>query len=312
MSSLSDFVEVPGNLVPRIPYEAASALMQSGFVKGDVTKLQASVDTILNGPAAGRLKFAVVTDLVLITMLYCPKMTSADPVDHLMGSESEGDIGFWTLVWGGPADDISHWSLRWLPIYLFVDSGTAMAAGREVFGFPKSLGTFNRATHNSDDGRVSVDTLLFKTYGVDSQAVTTQLFEIAYGTGTATGGLFSGLEHALADIGSLMVKGLDAVTHNGLDLSKLKLPMVGMPMVFLKQFRDAAVANKACYQEIVEATVESTKIHEFGMLSGSYQLNFIDCASYPINADMGIISGQELIFPMWLIQDFTCGFGTIL
>jgi hypothetical protein len=60
-----------------------------------------------------------------------------------------------------------------------------------------------------------------------------------------------------------------------------------VPMLFLKQFRDIAFADRACYQAVVEAPIE------FGgaltpMLDQRYVLNLGDVDSVPIGRELGI------------------------
>ena len=82
-------------------------------------------------------------------------MTSSDPIDKSKGHVKEADIGLWIWVQGGEADKPETWGDYLLPVYLFVDSGAALSAGREVFGYPKLLGSFERENDNPDnDARV--------------------------------------------------------------------------------------------------------------------------------------------------------------
>jgi hypothetical protein len=309
---LPDFVDLPGNIIPHIPYVSANALMQGGFVAGDRGKIQAMVDQVLNAPSGGRLSFTAVTNLVLVSALYCPHLTSSFPPDRARGFAAESDVGFWVLVLGGPVDNIAAWSMRWLPIYLFVDTGVAMASGREVFGFPKSLGAVTRAGTDDKDGRVSVSTLLYRHFGPEQKAEMAPLFALVKGQGASSSGVFAGLDHFLTHVANAMVGGFETIVHEALDLTGFKLPMVGLPCIFLKQFRDATAQGKACYQAVIEANIAATTIHDFGILDGDYQVAIQPAANYPMADDMGLAPVQDLLFPFWLRQDFTMGFGTAI
>ena len=62
-------------------------------------------------------------------------------------------------------------------------------------------------------------------------------------------------------------------------------------MLFLKQFRDVAYADRACYQAIVEAPLEvSGDIVE--PLGQGYRLDLDDFDSAPIRRELGIPPGN--------------------
>lgn len=82
-----------------------------------------------------------------------------------------------------------------------------------------------------------------------------------------------------------------------------------LPVVFLKQFRDIVVADRACYQAIVEATVRCSDEITIESL-GSYDLHLCDIDSAPIGRELGIAAHPvpvELAFklnvPRWWLAD---------
>lgn len=310
------YIEQPGNLVPRLPFVATDALMHCALVSGDMDALQKICDQMLNGPTHGKMTFKVVTSQVLLTSIYVPHMTSGDIVDGQKGYMPEIDIGFWILTFGGPSDDILNWGLRWLPVYLFVDSGAAMAGGREIFGYPKSLGRFTRTSEASDDPGVTVDAMLFRHFSVNSKAEWGPLFQIAPVPEQENETLLGDLGNLLEDlvsgfqktiIAEPLFKGLEELQSH-----HIMPPFIKLPMVFLKQFRDVTEPNKACFQTITEVAVVSDAIHDGGFFSKSHTLEIFDANSHPISRDLGIKSGQELSAAFWLRQDFSVGFGSTL
>src|SRR5262245_58914361 len=136
------FVEIPGNTVARLPYIATNATMHALVFKGRQEFLQRLCDRLLNEPAHGKLRYHVDSSTVLFTAIYAEQMHSGDPIDGSKGFVKETDVGFWIFVRGGEPDNPKMWREFWLPIYLFVDRGSALTAGREVFGYPKNFAEF--------------------------------------------------------------------------------------------------------------------------------------------------------------------------
>lgn len=82
-----------------------------------------------------------------------------------------------------------------------------------------------------------------------------------------------------------------------------------LSVVFLKQFRDIVVADRACYQAIVEATVQCRDDVAIESL-GSYDLHVCDIDSAPIRRELGIAACHvpvELAFkldvPRWSLEN---------
>src|SRR3712207_1423239 len=130
MASLPNYAEIPGNVVSRLPIRAIGGVLQAFLLESDLSTLQSVCDRVLNVPSGGAVSFWVALPAVLFTDLSIPRTTSGDPVDSQKGFVHEDDLGFWILTVGGPAGEPSAWRLRWLPVYMWVDSGPAMAGGR--------------------------------------------------------------------------------------------------------------------------------------------------------------------------------------
>lgn len=307
------FADIPGNPMPRIPYVARDALLHSGLIMSrlSVSALQSICDRILNQPADGAVRFQVFSRYVLFSALYVRRMQSADPVDAPKGFVREADIGFWLPTFGGPVDRLGSWRLRWLPVYLFVDSGPAMANGREIYGYPKILGTIERsAGATNKNASVTVSALAFKTFGPDVEGRAEQIF--------------AWRPHGARDDPQLESMNPEAIlqTFNEAlfeDRPELAKPLqadlrgpawVRMPMVFLKQFRDHDRPNTACFQAITEVDVEATSIKGGGWLSPKQELVVTPAlASHPLATDLGLADGKPLHLGFWLNLDFSVGFG---
>ena len=240
-NSLPLFVEGPSNVVKRLPYIGFDATLQGFMFKSKRNLLQHVCDEMINAPTHGAVKFRAISSHVFLTALYQPRVQSDDPVDRTTGYVEEIDLAFWILVFGGRTDAMTSWSLRWLPVWLFVDTGSAIAAGREVFGYPKHQASFSRSISAPPrDAAVTVKTLSFVGSGPDEKAQDWPLFSLEpiglTRTSKSSGPtLFSQVTGAVREILEGHTETLGRAS--GI-LEKMSLPFVNMPMVFLKQFRD--------------------------------------------------------------------------
>jgi hypothetical protein len=85
-----------------------------------------------------------------------------------------------------------------------------------------------------------------------------------------------------------------------------------VPMFFLRQFRDIADPERACYQAIIEAACDLTAWHGGGFLD-EHLLTLEDCASHPVACDLGLAPGTtETGFGIWAEFDFVVRTGVEL
>ena len=86
-----------------------------------------------------------------------------------------------------------------------------------------------------------------------------------------------------------------------------------MPIVNLKQFRDAAVPTLACYQSLVESTCTVRALHGGGILPGPFTVRITVCASHRFVEDLGL-AGSELEVPLAfrVSMDFTADLGRVV
>jgi hypothetical protein len=317
-TDLPFYVEGPANVVGNLPYIGYGATLQGFMFNGDRARLQRVCDTMLNRPAGGAVNFSVVTSQVFLSALYQPRVQSADPADQSAGYVPEIDVGFWTLTFGGRTDKVADWAFRWLPIWLFVDNGAAIATGREVFGYPKMQARFEGKTANSTnptDASVGVWTHVFETFQHDECAKEFKLFSLTPSGGPtpAKGGHAMTLDKSAADFRSV-IRGDNQLIGQSLPFDGLMPPMISMlkvkmPMVFLKQFRDVSEVRRACYQAITAVGVETLDVLDIGTFATTYRLQIEVAASHPIEELLGIESGAEPSFSFWAKQNFLVGFG---
>lgn len=291
-----------GELVYRQPYQARGARQHVFFLRGNPDALQATFDRSIGGPSGGAVSIRPYTSLIALTVVHIDAIRSADPPDSLIGAGiEEHEVAIWTIG----VDRQRHAPVFFTP-YLFVDSGMAMAAGREVFGLPKQDARFTIS------GDQTPDLVMMDVLGIDRFAPETPftwrpvlelrrvgpasaralawrtLTEAAHALGAAIG---EGLPHLIADA-ELAVK-MMAILARG-----------ALPVMALKQFRDVAEPDRACYQAITEANIQITALHGGGFL-GDYRVTLHDLDSLPIRRDLGL--GPDPLTPLaawWIDYDF--------
>jgi hypothetical protein len=313
--SLPIFAEGPSNVVKRLPYIGFDATLQGFMFQSNRSILQSVCDQMINAPTKGAVTFRAVSSHVFLTALYQPRVQSDDPIDRTTGYVEEIDLAFWILVFGGRSDDMLGWRLRWLPVWLFVDTGSAIAAGREVFGYPKHQASFTKAIDSApDDASVTVSTLAFVRSGPDERAQQWPLISLeAVDPHAKQVPAKPTLLHEVTDALRQLLGGRsDTLGRTSDILENLALPFVNMPMIFLKQFRDVHSPGRACFQAVTTVPVESRHIDRIGFFPTAYRLNIKKAKSHPIEEVLGLKSGQESVFGFWLIQDFYVGFGETL
>jgi len=279
--------------------------MQGWFLKGDRAAQQAFVDSSLNSACGGGLHFDTVTDDVLMTAIYCDTMGSQNPEDGRKGVTQEWDLAFWTAVHGGRRGDEANWRYYWLPSYMFVDSTWAMAAGREVFGYPKTTANFTARTLAHDDPTVTIAAANFPVFNPTQRPVVTDLVTVTVGP---PGGL----------IGEIVDDVWTAFDLFGDFLSEMDgfrvpaWPTLAMPQILLRQFREPAQFDLASSQSVLCVAPNPTRITGAGLLKATIEVAIIPSASHPIMQTLGLAARQKGHLGLWVTMDFDVGAADML
>jgi len=298
-SDLPLFIERPGDVVGAPPYIGKSSIMQSFLAKGDRAAMQSLCTRLLSTPTGGRLIFHVLTKYVLFASIFSESMGSKDPVFASRGVVREWDIGAYILVAGGPVGDESKWRPYWMPAFLFVDTAAAAAAGREVFGYPKSAA--NLARDDEDDPfnpGFYVDVLHFPRYAPTQRPKVERLLTLSPAQPVQAN------PTSRTDVSRILA---EHVNINGVD--NLELPFSGMPQIMLRQFRDPVRSGRASEQAVIIVEPRPLVIRGSGLNKASAILDIMPSASHPILTALGLKQKQTIDFSVWLDFDFEVGWG---
>ncbi len=325
MSDLPPYVDRGGELVFRLPYAARDALQFIFLLRADASRLAVTFSRDFTAPSSGAVEVRPALGLVILAASRIPAIKSAEPPDSdLGGGISELEVAFLTVG----VDVRRRRPVVCVP-YLFVDSGMAVAAGRELFGLPKQQGIISIEGEHVPE-RVTVDALSIARFDPQVPFTLHRVIDVApvgpvpgprplwqtfaeAATGlagalgdawqvaapaAAPGGL-RGILETVADV-------VDHVVDEGRVLFATLADFITgrFPIIGLKQFRDVARPDRACYQAITDAPMRIVDFHRGGLL-GDYTVTLGDLASEPIRADLGLPDGPiRPLLSAWLRYDF--------
>jgi hypothetical protein len=206
--------------------------------------------------------------------------------------------------------------LVWIIPYIFVNNILTTVAGREIYGIPKTLGTFAIPTDPKSANYFRASTSGFKTFSPDSLFQEYPLFVVQRGQtnniATNVQKTWKNGSEALHDLSSLLTGGEQLLKK--LDIrfcwNELQdLATATLPSVMLKQFRGVSDGTTACYQALTESPFKVNAFHSGGLLFNHYELKIAQMDSFPLTADLGITSGQKSKVSFWVNIDFTLELG---
>ena len=309
MAALPPLV-ITGNRIDALgPVQLQGVAMHSFCVGADRAKVQALLDKTFAAPSGGAVAYEAIGDKVFLSFAEISKLYAVDGVEKDHGVSSEIDVTIWVMARRLHDGLIA---LRWIPVYLFVDNGPAMASGREVWGFPKQLGRFDFSPSAANRGAARifhVDGFVLSPFAATSETRWAPMIEVrptASVKDSPQGGAIETLE-AFAE------KALARLTDGFASIfGKLQtaLGSGAMTMAFLKQFPDAANPMTACYQGIIEAEARVTSLRGAGLTDDSYRLRITSFDSQPFLAELGIAPDwQEVGQGVWVDFDFELDLG---
>lgn len=258
-----------------------------------------------------------IVPLVPIVMLVCAQTARIEVPG--VGWMPEVDVGFWIpvlmLAKFGPFT--IPWEIGFYQPYLFVDSGQAMATGRETYGYHKMLGEFDLPSDPEHPEQLEVRAIAWREFGSAQRAQLERVFTLRETSGVVQARSHFGsfdqarrtLLESMGDEGTrLFVRALD----DSIDLLDF-VDLIRVQQVFLKQFRAIEDPSRACYQAVSKVGAPLRQFHRGGLLPGRYELDLADLASLPIRDELGLGPGTLTPFAsFWGVIDFDLELGTTL
>jgi hypothetical protein len=295
---LPRFIQPGGAQTYPQPLDLRDCHLFSFVLDADGVALGRICDRYLNGPAQGQVTYVPAASCALLIVAMIGRISCVNLPPEQQFWLPETDIAFWVPVFKGKTEGgvFVAEALQWFLPYVFVDNSWAVASGREIYGYPKAMSSFTLPPPGDPD-HFLVNTLTVKSFGPESEATWQRLFEI--NRTSPPGGLFRRTFRSVVETGEALVKAAIAdrilpIPGIGMIEELYHLIVHGtMPMVFLKQFRDATIATDACYQAVVEAPAQVTTFRKAGELAADYNVTIQSYASHPIVADLGLRGGID-------------------
>jgi hypothetical protein len=197
--------------------------------------------------------------------------------------------------------------------YILVNNPMSYAGGREIYGYPKTLGIFDPASGVGDPLKVEA---FGGEFSPTNEARWQPLFELRRTvTPPAGGGAAGGHWRSLADASEELPRSWEGLAEGLPEVSLLESILKVLTgqetlQVFLKQFRDVKEPGKACYRQVIEAPIEFLKTQVRPSLE-EWQLVVDHLDSHPIDKELGLKT-QTTIFSFDGQMDFVAAPGQIV
>jgi hypothetical protein len=283
-----------------------------------------------NRPTGGAQQWEALSEEVLLNFVDIPTMGSTDWLDQQLGVVHEREAAIWFPVY-----ERNRNRFAWAIPYMFVDSALALAGGREVYGFPKQLGTLQIPRNQMAPSELHVNSVTLQKYHPQSDAQDYRVATVKRGgRAPRLDSVWTDPADALADvieaIGDVAVpdgvKGdpvswlaslLRSAAHDVPDLLAhlmffRHLVERDAPMLLLKQFRDAHEPGAACYQAVVLVDMVVSKFRDGGLLPDGYRVEIAELDGEPISRELGIPKSSKPHLAFWIDFDFVVDLGEIL
>lgn len=243
---------------------------------------QALLDRVFNRPSNGRADFRLALPFVMVSFQRFGSLSATTLPDSAKGGFAYSEATVWLPVRDAKRPGLD---LCYFVPYIFADNHFAIATGREVYGYPKALGQIEMPPTPRDELNFRLTTEAIAHFSSEAMAKPETLIEVRpIGAAKAPETTWQKWQHVAAHFAARLVEQaaqdtLEFVTH------ELFQPQV--EMVFLKQFRDAASGEKACYQAIVEGAASVTDFAG-GAPLGEFEVQLHALDSHPIGAELGL------------------------
>jgi Acetoacetate decarboxylase (ADC) len=258
------------------------------LVEGNRAALQAVCDRTLNAPSGGRLDYRPVVSWVALTFQAFRGMRSISPASPLGESHTYKEAAFWIIVKDsrGPHDRAE----LMIP-YMFIDDWVALAAGREIYGYPKEHASLTIPPIASPPLRFAVEALAVPTRGA---AASPAMIVECVARNPLLAAEWALLENVWPQIEVLA--GIGGALERMWDLIKMLIAQ-RLDFVFLRQLRALGGGPGTDLQQVTAASANPFITRDMRILA-DYELHLPPFASHPIAADLGLSPGGIVDAPL--------------
>jgi hypothetical protein len=254
------------------PYLQAGCQLYGFWIRATPGTLQAYCERFVQAPSQGAVRLSIAWPYVLLYFCSFARTQSLHPSDCERGWLGENECGLWIPVTYAAGSAPPR--LAFFPYMMFVDSGPAAISGRELLGFPKELGHITLPSDPARPSRFALDGLCFAQHGRDVAGLWSRLIELRISS-------VESRPQSLPDL-PLAWPALRVL------LRSLRWGRARIPLLLLKQVRDALEPERACHQSVLTCTPELIALRSLRMLGDPYQIDVHPRASHPIIEELGI------------------------
>jgi uncharacterized protein with NAD-binding domain and iron-sulfur cluster len=293
---LPRYVEFGGRADSPGPFRCQQGRLRGLLLRGEMGRIEDLVQRTLTEPAAGTVEYRPLTDRVLLLAGAFGDVTSTTPPYDEWGSVREVQLSLWVPVLarrGGGTVFVADRLCLAVP-YLLVDNPMSYLGGRDNYGYAKTMGRFEPEEGVGEELRVEA---YGGNFAVGETAGWNPLLELAP-TGSARAAEAPAEMDGPADFARYLAGGL-LDEHPGGELAlpglQLGAELLGdmlrgrATQVFLKQFRDVADGAHACYQSVVEAPLQVTRVACRPSLQ-EWRVTVHSLDSHPVARELGVAS----------------------
>jgi hypothetical protein len=299
--ALPPYVEYGGRATSPGPFLSLGGRLRGFLLEGDEQRIGDVVRRTLSDPAGPGVDYRALGSRVLLLIGGFERVSSMAPPFDRWGTVTEIMATFWVPVVAGRdwGEVFVAERLGLACPYILVDNPMSYLGGREDYGYAKTMGRFDPSDGIGD--RVRVETF-GGNFGRDEGAGWHPLLEVvaADRAGQATDrealdGPVQITRFLAGDLlqrnaeGEVLIGGVRLVARLVDDLLDGRVRQV-----FLKQFRDAADGNRACYQSVIEAPVE-VKRSSVRPSPHRWEVTIFPLDSHPIEQEIGVTSQTPLL-----------------
>lgn len=307
MPQRPDYLYPGGSPLMHPTLQLRQSEMYGFFVKGDLAKLQATVDGTLTAVAAAKMSFKVLSPFVLLTFTQVRHANSTWPADRAKGWGEETDIVTWIMVGQVNAGEQGICDVFMYPCHIWVDDAMALINGRELYGYPKNECRYTMPADGEPPERFALSAKGFQPFSPDTQLALHPLLAVNAAHGGKAPRVLKGLEDFIEQALALMAANLPAflaLDKQGWEQVSQMVRGMEVEQIFLKQFPDAA-GIKAVYQALVTAPAKVTAVRGVRLLGDDYDCVLHPFDSFPLDRTLGLqLGSQPAILPFHLSLDF--------
>ncbi|HET7143659.1 MAG TPA: hypothetical protein VFI68_06555 [Anaerolineales bacterium] len=296
----------------RTPYFQKDSQLAAFLFRADVASLTTLCDQNLNSLQSSPYQYIPLTSSVML--VYADMLVSSlDERDAGVGFIPETEAGFWILTAAmkkTSTGQVPH-HLAWFLPYLLVDEGNSIATGREVYGFNKQAGEFNKV-QDITSPQFSADVLGFRQFDPSAIARKERLLELNPLSNEKAQSKWKDWSAAKRDLKRGVLDNIRPDLAGGIVGFAARAITDNIPLVFLKQFRPSSNSKKAAYKTIVEAPLKVKGFYDGGLFSQPHKLTLNHLDSHPFARKLGLKNEQTSTLGAWMKVDFVLDHGVEL